>query len=152
MKFGAGDFLLDDAPQLGRPVEVDSGQIETLIENNQHYSMRGIADILKISKSIKLLVKIKNVSFILWKKLNRLFGQTIFLRSGPTYFENLVKMKYATNNLDTFILLTVDNSSLIPCVHWERSCECFCVQSGSQGFTELLYVGELAGGWEDKDD
>ena len=63
MKFGAGDFLLDDAPQLGRPVEVDSGQIETLIENNQHYSMRGIADILKISKSIKLLVKIKNVSF-----------------------------------------------------------------------------------------
>ena len=36
MKFHAGDFLLDDAPQLGRPVEVDSDQIETLIENNQH--------------------------------------------------------------------------------------------------------------------
>ena len=27
------------------------------------------------SKSIKLLVKMKNVSFILWKKSNRLFGQ-----------------------------------------------------------------------------
>ena len=30
MKFCAGDFLLDDAPQSGRPVEVDSNQIETL--------------------------------------------------------------------------------------------------------------------------
>ena len=29
-KFHAGDFSLDDAPQSGRPVEVDSDQIETL--------------------------------------------------------------------------------------------------------------------------
>ena len=50
-KFCAGDFLLDDAPWLGRPVEVDSNQIKTIIENNQHYSTREIADILKISKS-----------------------------------------------------------------------------------------------------
>ena len=42
-KFCAGDFLLDDASQLGRAfdcyqllVEVNSNQIETLIENNQH--------------------------------------------------------------------------------------------------------------------
>ena len=41
--------------------------IETLIENNQH-TMREIADILKICKSINLLVKMKNVSFILLKK------------------------------------------------------------------------------------
>ena len=41
MKFRAGDFSLDDAPQLGRPVEVDSNQTERVIEN-----------ILKISKSI----------------------------------------------------------------------------------------------------
>ena len=34
-----------------------------------------MANILKTSKSIKLLAKIKNVSFILWKKLNGLFGQ-----------------------------------------------------------------------------
>ena len=33
-KLCAGDFLLDSAPQLGRPVEVDSDQIKTLIENN----------------------------------------------------------------------------------------------------------------------
>ena len=53
-KFGAGDSSLDDAPQSGRPVEVDSGQIETLTESNQCYTMREIADILKIYKSIKL--------------------------------------------------------------------------------------------------
>ena len=43
-KFSAGDFLLDDAPWSGRPVEVDNNQIETLVENN-------IADILKIARS-----------------------------------------------------------------------------------------------------
>ena len=32
VKFPARDFSLDDAPQLGRPVEVDSNQIDTLIE------------------------------------------------------------------------------------------------------------------------
>ena len=50
-KCRAGDFLLDEAPRSGRPVEVDSDQMETLTENNQRYTMRGIADILKISKS-----------------------------------------------------------------------------------------------------
>ena len=37
--FHASNFSLDDAPWLGRPVEVDSDQIETLIENNQHSTM-----------------------------------------------------------------------------------------------------------------
>ena len=41
----------DDAPQSGRPVEVDGDQIETLLENREHYTMREIADILKASKS-----------------------------------------------------------------------------------------------------
>ena len=58
---------------MGRPVVVDSDRIETLIENNQHFTMREIADVLKIPKSIKLLVKMKNVSFMekmdfLWTK------------------------------------------------------------------------------------
>ena len=75
VKFRAGDFLLDDAPWTGRAVEVDSDQIKTLIENNQHYTMQETADILKISKSIKLLVKMKNVFYFL-EKLNILFGQT----------------------------------------------------------------------------
>ena len=34
-----------------RPIEVGSDQIKTLIENDQHYTTRGPADILKISKS-----------------------------------------------------------------------------------------------------
>ena len=46
-KFCARDFLLDDAPRSGRPVETDSGQIETLIENNQHYATWEIPNILK---------------------------------------------------------------------------------------------------------
>ena len=75
VKFHAGDFSLDDAPRSGRPVEVDSDQIETLIEDNQCYTTWEIAGILKISKSIKLLVEMKNVSFILQKKPYGLFGQ-----------------------------------------------------------------------------
>ena len=51
VKFHAGDFSLDDASKSGRPVEVDSYQIETIIENNQRYTTLEIADILKISKS-----------------------------------------------------------------------------------------------------
>ena len=50
-KFRAGDFSLDDAPRSGRPVEVDSDQIETFIENNQRDTTQEIADVLKISKS-----------------------------------------------------------------------------------------------------
>ena len=51
VKFHAGDFLLDNAPWSGRPVEVNSNQTDTLIENNQHYTTWEIANILKISKS-----------------------------------------------------------------------------------------------------
>ena len=40
-EFCAGDFWLDDAPRSGRPIEGDSDQIETLIENNQHYTHVG---------------------------------------------------------------------------------------------------------------
>ena len=50
-KFRAGGFSLDEAPRSGRPVDIDSDQIEILIENHQRYTTREIADILKISKS-----------------------------------------------------------------------------------------------------
>ena len=63
-KFYAGHFSLDNASRLGRQVEVDQDQIETLIENNQRYTMQKIANILKISKLMKLLVKMKNVSYL----------------------------------------------------------------------------------------
>ena len=52
VKLHAADSL-DDAPQSGRPVEVGSGEIKTLIENSPHYTTQEIADILKTSTSIK---------------------------------------------------------------------------------------------------
>ena len=58
-KFYAGDFSQDVAPWLGRTVEVNSGQIDTFIEINQHCTLWEIANILKICKSIQLVVKIK---------------------------------------------------------------------------------------------
>ena len=51
VKFYARDFSLACAPQSGRPVEVDSDQVNTLIEKNEHYTTQEIANILKISKS-----------------------------------------------------------------------------------------------------
>ena len=68
VKCRAGDFSLDDAPRSGRPVEVDSDQIETLIENNQRYTMWEIADTLKIAKAIKLFVKMKKKSLVFYRK------------------------------------------------------------------------------------
>ena len=76
VNFCAGDFSLDNALWSSGPVEGDSNQIEILTESNQHHTMQEISNILKISKSIKLLVKIKNMSFILRKKTYRLFGQS----------------------------------------------------------------------------
>ena len=46
-RFRAADFSLDNAPRSGRPVEVDSNKIQTLIENNQCYTMQEIANISK---------------------------------------------------------------------------------------------------------
>ena len=50
-KFVAGHFLVNDPPRAGRQDEVDSDQTETLIENNQCYTLQDLANILKISKS-----------------------------------------------------------------------------------------------------
>ena len=77
-KFRARDFPLEDAPQSGRPDEVDKDQIETLTENNQHYTTREIADILKISKSIKLLVEMKNVFYFTEKNHMNFLANPIF--------------------------------------------------------------------------
>ena len=83
-KLCAGDFSVDDGPQSGRPVEVDSNQIETFIKNSQRYTTQEIADILKISKSIRFFVKMKNVSFILRKKPKWTFWPTQYISDmGP---------------------------------------------------------------------
>ena len=52
VKFCAEDFLLDDAPWSGRPVEIDSDQMETLIESNQCSTTWERADILKITNEV----------------------------------------------------------------------------------------------------
>ena len=49
-KFCARDFSLGNVPRSGRLVEIDINQIKTLIKDTTW----DIADILKISKSIKL--------------------------------------------------------------------------------------------------
>ena len=55
-KFRAGDFSLDDdALQSGRPVEVDSDHIGTLMKYHQCYTTQEIANILKISKINKVI-------------------------------------------------------------------------------------------------
>ena len=79
VKFRAGDFSQDDVPRSGRPVEVDSDQIGTLIENNYCFTMWEIDDILKISKSIKLLVKMKNVSYFMEKTKQTFLANPIHL-------------------------------------------------------------------------
>ena len=71
-KLCAWDFLMNDAPQLGRPVKVDSNQIETSTENHQGYSTWEIADILKISKPYKLSKQERN------KKKNLLDHLSVF--------------------------------------------------------------------------
>ena len=48
------DFSLDDAPQSGRPVEVDSDKIETLTKNNQRSTMWEIANILRHTQNIQI--------------------------------------------------------------------------------------------------
>jgi len=52
VKFHAGDFLLYDVPQLGRPVEADNDQTKTLTENYQHYTTQKVADISKYPNQV----------------------------------------------------------------------------------------------------
>ena len=87
MQFRAGDFWLEDAPPSGRPVEVDSDQIATLIENNQCSTAREIANIF--TKSIKLLVKMKNVSYFTEKKHRDFLANPIHHAQGSRYLATL---------------------------------------------------------------
>ena len=81
MKFRAGESLLDDAPRSGRPAEADGDQIETLTENNQHYAMGEGPDRLKISKSIKLLMKMR-MSYFKGKTIWTLWPTQQILNNG----------------------------------------------------------------------
>ena len=60
-------FCAADVSQSGRPVEVDSDQIETLIENNQHYTTQKIDDILKYPNQALKIICINLVNhFDVW--------------------------------------------------------------------------------------
>ena len=76
--FHAGDVPLDKAPWLGRTVE-GSDQMETFTENDQCYTTQETANILEIYKSIKLLVKMKSVSFISQDKTTQTFWPTQYI-------------------------------------------------------------------------
>ena len=58
----------DDAPRLGRSVEVDMDHTETLTENNQHYTTWEVANILKIPKSVVIGENEKCVFYFTEKK------------------------------------------------------------------------------------
>ena len=88
VKFRARGFSLDDALPLGRSVEIDSNQNKTLIENSQCYTTQEIANVLKISKSIMLLVKMKNMSFTSWKKSYILANPVVDGKEGKIYCKN----------------------------------------------------------------
>ena len=75
MKFHAGDFSLDDAPWVDRPVEIDGDRIETLIERNQCYTTQEKTNILKISKSISYC-EMKKCVFYFTEKVKHGFWQT----------------------------------------------------------------------------
>ena len=55
-KFCAGDFSLDNAPRSGRTVEVDSNQIEIIMENNQCYTMLEIATYSKYPNQVLKII------------------------------------------------------------------------------------------------
>ena len=71
MKFHTRDFSLEDAPWLGKPVEVDSDQIETLIVSiiPHDYTTWEIADIHKISKSIVISENEKCIFYFMGKTI-----------------------------------------------------------------------------------
>ena len=75
-KFCAGDFSLDDAPRSSRPVEVDSDQIESLIENNQLYHSGDSRHTQNIQINKFIGENEKCVFLFDGKKLNGLFGQS----------------------------------------------------------------------------
>ena len=74
-KFHAGNFSLDDAPWLDRPIEGYSNQIRTLIGNSQCYTMWEIETCIQNIQINKVTGEMKNVPFILQKTPYEHFGQ-----------------------------------------------------------------------------
>ena len=105
-------------PQSGRPVEVDSNQIKTLIENNQCYTTQEIANIPKISKSrvenhLQQLGHVHQFDVWIPYKWKKTF-LTVFLHT--ILYWNITKSPFLEQ-----ILLGNENWVLYSCVEWKRS-------------------------------
>ena len=108
-KFCAGGFSLDNASWLGRPIEIDSDQIKTLIETNQCNTMWEIDNILKISRSVKLLVKLKKMCLLFYRK-----NETDFLANSIYIKYISIKKIRKKSHLAKFLWnITVNYSKII---------------------------------------
>ena len=75
-KFCAGDFSLDNAAWEGKSVEVEYHSNRDINGEQSMWCHVEIANILKISKSIKLLVKMKKCVFYFMEKTKQNFWPT----------------------------------------------------------------------------
>ena len=76
-RFHAGNFSLDDVPQLGRPVEVDSDQIETLAESDKCSTIWERAGILYQNTQIhKVIGENEKCVFYFMQKTKQTFWPT----------------------------------------------------------------------------
>ena len=80
MKFHAGDFSLDSAPWSGRQIEIDSGQIQALIEDNQWmlYHM-GDSQYVKNIQINKVIGKNEKCVFYFMEKTKWTFWPTQYM-------------------------------------------------------------------------
>ena len=76
MKFHAGDFSLDHAPWLGGPVEADSDQTDTLIENSQCLYHEGDGRHSQNVQINKVIGENENSIFLFYRKTARTFWPT----------------------------------------------------------------------------
>ena len=72
-------FLLDDAPRLGRPVEVDSHEIETLIENKSVLSHAGDSQHTQNIQINKVIGENEKCVFYFMEKTIQTFWPTQYL-------------------------------------------------------------------------
>ena len=110
VKSGSLSFVLEISRWTMLHAPVDQLKLTAInwdIEN-QHYTTWEIANILKMSKSIKLSVKMKNVSFILQIKPYRLFGQPSishnFLSVYMAFFLGVVIIKLPFKRKQLWVL------------------------------------------------
>ena len=101
-KFRAGDFSLDDAPRSGRPVEVDSDQIETLIVYNQCCTTENIQIDKVIGENFKMCL-------ILQKKTKQTFWPIQYLDIVLIYYkEYALPLSFISQDISDLLSTTMN--------------------------------------------